>query len=93
MPLREAVQALRAEIIEASKASSDEVVKFEIGTIEIELTVLAKREGGLDGKISFSVLGPVPNWVEVANFQRSKLIRSNCSSRRLRFCLMEREDI
>jgi len=57
LPLSEVVQALRAEIVEASKAGSDEAVKFQIGVIEVELTVAAKRDGGIDGKIKFQVLG------------------------------------
>jgi len=57
LPLGEVVRALRAEIIEAAKAGENEAVRFEVGPIDVEFTIVAKREGGPDGKIKFEVLG------------------------------------
>jgi Trypsin-co-occurring domain 2 len=36
---------------------SNETVRFELGPSEVEITIVAKREGGPNGKIKFEVLG------------------------------------
>jgi hypothetical protein len=57
LPLAEAVQSLREQIIEAADIGRDEPIRFELGPVELEFTVVAKREGGAGSKIKFSVLG------------------------------------
>lgn len=57
MPLAKAIEELRENIVEAVKAAKGEAMKFELGNIELELSVVATREGQAGGKLSFSVLG------------------------------------
>jgi len=57
IPLKEALQSLRAEIVSAAAESSNEEIRFELGPIEIEFQVVAKRSGGADGKIGFHIFG------------------------------------
>jgi len=56
-PLTEVVQSLRAEIVSAVKAAQQSEIVFKLGDVELEFSVVATREGGANGKISFSVLG------------------------------------
>ncbi len=56
IPLRDTIQALRAEIMQAAEAASTQSVRFELGSIEMEFQVVAKREGGGDAKLSFHIL-------------------------------------
>jgi len=51
IPLRDAVRALRNEIMAAAKAASTEAVRLELGQIELEFQVVAKIETGADGKL------------------------------------------
>jgi hypothetical protein len=57
LPLGEVVHALREELINAAKSGANEIVRFEAGSIEVEFTIVAKREGGPEGKIKFEVFG------------------------------------
>ncbi|BBU63915.1 hypothetical protein MSC49_38500 (plasmid) [Methylosinus sp. C49] len=57
IPLREALQALRAEIVGAVADAATESVKFELGPIEMEFQVVAQREAGGEGKIGFHIFG------------------------------------
>lgn len=57
LPLTETITALRDEIASAAAAGADSDLRFQLGTIELEFTVVAKREGGPNGAIKFSVLG------------------------------------
>lgn len=57
LPLSEVVRSLRAEIINAANIGENEPIHFELGPIELEFTVVAKREGAAGSKIKFSVLG------------------------------------
>jgi hypothetical protein len=60
IPLRDVVRALRAEIISAAKDASAQEVKFELGQIELEFQIVAKKDRGVDGKlggkVSFHIL-------------------------------------
>jgi hypothetical protein len=56
IPLRDTIQALRAEIMLAAEAASTQSVRFELGSIEMEFQVVAKREAGGDAKLSFHIL-------------------------------------
>jgi hypothetical protein len=57
IPLKDALQALRAEIVEAADGVSGENIRFELGPIEMEFQVVAQRSGGADGKIGFHIFG------------------------------------
>ena len=56
-PLVDAIRALRTEIQEAGQAADRETLRFELGPIDLEFQVVAKREGGASGKISFHIFG------------------------------------
>src|SRR5436309_513187 len=56
-PLGEVISALRSEIKEAMENGKGQDVQFDLGSIELELTLTVKAEGGSEGKISFHVLG------------------------------------
>jgi hypothetical protein len=51
IPLRDAVRALRTEIMAAAENASDQSVKFELGQIELEFQVVATSEKSTDGKL------------------------------------------
>jgi Trypsin-co-occurring domain 2 len=53
--LRDAVQALRGEIMQAAEAASIQSVRFELGSIEMEFQVVVKREGGGEAKLGFHI--------------------------------------
>jgi hypothetical protein len=57
LPLGEVVRALRKEIIDAARCGVSETVRFEVGPIDVELTIVARREGSPEGKIKFEVFG------------------------------------
>jgi hypothetical protein len=57
IPFAEAVRALRSEIILAVGTAKNEKLRFSLGPIELELQVVAKREGGPSAKIKFGLLG------------------------------------
>ena len=57
LPLNDVIRALRLELRDAYESSEDQEIRFELGPVEVEFSVVAKREGGPDGKIKFSVLG------------------------------------
>lgn len=55
--LTEAIATLRSEITTAVAQGANEPLRFALGDIELELAVVARREGGADGKLKFSILG------------------------------------
>src|SRR5271167_1927174 len=55
VPLRDAIRALRVEIMEAAEEASTQTVRFELGPIELEFQVVAKQEKGVHGKIGFHI--------------------------------------
>jgi hypothetical protein len=57
VPLADAVRSLRAELIEAAEAGADQLIRFGVGPIDLEFQVVAKREGGPNGKVKFGLLG------------------------------------
>jgi hypothetical protein len=57
LPLGEAVRSLRAQIVEAAAIGSNDPLRFELGPIELEFSVVATREGSGGGKIEFKVWG------------------------------------
>jgi Trypsin-co-occurring domain 2 len=54
--LASVVRDLRGELQAAIEAGTDEPLRFELGPIELEVTVAVERVGGLNGKVSFKVL-------------------------------------
>lgn len=57
LPLTEVVEGLRQQLAQAVLAAHADGVRFQVNGVELEFTVVAKREAGGDGKIKFSVLG------------------------------------
>lgn len=57
LPLSEVVQDLRSQIAGAEVRAQKEALRFKLNSVEIELTVVARRELGGDAKVKFSVLG------------------------------------
>src|ERR1700742_432075 len=55
IPLRDAVRALRVEIMRAAEDASTQAVRFEVNAIEMEFQVVAKREGGGEAKLGFHI--------------------------------------
>lgn len=54
--LAEAISELRQELETATAAAKDATLRFELGTIELEVTLAIGREGGAGGKVRFWVL-------------------------------------
>jgi hypothetical protein len=57
IPLRDAIRGLRSEILAAREQASTEEVRFELGPVEMEFQVVARKEGGLEGKLGFHIFG------------------------------------
>jgi hypothetical protein len=57
VPLRDAIRALRVELLEAVEDASTQAVRFELGTIELEFQVVARREKEGKAKIGFHIFG------------------------------------
>jgi hypothetical protein len=55
IPLTQLIDALREQLGEAARTARPGP-RFKVDSIDVELTIVAKREGGGDGKIKFSVL-------------------------------------
>lgn len=55
IPLTQLIEALRDQLGEAARGER-QGPKFKVNSIEVELTIVAKRDRGGDGKIKFSVL-------------------------------------
>jgi hypothetical protein len=54
--LADVVANLRAELIEAMRAGEGEELRFELGPVEVELTVAVDREAKPGAKVKFWVL-------------------------------------
>ena len=57
IPLRDAIRALREEILAARGEAANREVRFELGPIEMEFQVVARREGSGDAKFGFHIFG------------------------------------
>jgi hypothetical protein len=57
IPLRDAILALRGEIVAAAKDASTQEVRFELGPIEMEFQVVARKEIGGEAKLGFHIFG------------------------------------
>ena len=74
LELAEVVRELRGEIMRAMAAGEGEVLQFEVGIVDLELTLAVKRESGGKAGIKFYVfeLGGDVN-VESAKTQKLTL--------------------
>lgn len=54
--LADVVRDLRSELYDAMQSSEDEPLQFELGDIELELSVGVSREAGVGGKVRFWVI-------------------------------------
>jgi Trypsin-co-occurring domain 2 len=55
IPLRDAIRVLRSEILAAREDASTEEVRFELGPIEMEFQVVARKEFGGEAKLGFHI--------------------------------------
>jgi Trypsin-co-occurring domain 2 len=72
--LAELIGQLRAELTKAMRSGQDEELRFEVGPVELELTVAVQRDGAAGAKVRFWVveLGSDAK-VAAASTQRIKL--------------------
>ncbi|MFG1607972.1 trypco2 family protein [Actinoplanes sp. NPDC049265] len=54
--LAEAVQLLRDELTIAQDNGSDEALRFDVGTIEMEFSLVARRTGGGRAGVQFGIV-------------------------------------
>ncbi|MEU8175586.1 trypco2 family protein [Microbispora hainanensis] len=54
--LAELIRQLRLELTEAMQAGEGEELRFELGPVEVELTVAVDKEAGSDAKVRFWVV-------------------------------------
>ncbi|MER5471999.1 trypco2 family protein [Streptomyces sp. NPDC002685] len=54
--LAETIRALRGELTAAMEGGADEALRFQLGPVELELTLAITREGGVDGGVRFGVV-------------------------------------
>jgi hypothetical protein len=54
--LKHLVERLRLDLADLSAESEEQSIQFQVDVIELELRVVAKREGGANGKVKFGVL-------------------------------------
>ena len=69
------IKQLRLELTEAMRAGADEDLRFELGPVEVELSVAMERSGGPNAKVRFWVVEVGGDArVSSASTQRIKLI-------------------
>jgi len=56
LQLAEVVANLREELLEAMRAGEGQPLRFELGTVELELTVAVEKEAKPGAKVKFWVL-------------------------------------
>lgn len=54
--LAEAIRALREELTTAIKTGKDEVLRFELGPVEMEFLLEVKKDAGADAGVRFGVI-------------------------------------
>ena len=54
--LAEAIRALREELTAAIKTGKGEVLRFELGPVEMEFLLEVKKDGGGDAGVRFGVI-------------------------------------
>ena len=55
IPLQDAIRVLRSEILAAREEASAQEVRFELGSIEMEFQVVARKEVGGEAKLGFHI--------------------------------------
>jgi len=55
IPLRDAIRTLRSEVLAAREEASTQEVRFELGPIEMEFQVVARKEVGGEAKLGFHI--------------------------------------
>ena len=55
IPLRDALAALRVELVGATGDAAGQKIRFELGPIELEFQVVATTEKGVEGKVGGKV--------------------------------------
>jgi hypothetical protein len=55
IPLRDAIRVLRSEILAAREEAATEEVRFELGPVEMEFQVVARKEVGGEAKLGFHI--------------------------------------
>lgn len=50
------IKELRQELSEAMHAGADEILRFELGPVELELSMAVERSGGPNAKVRFWVV-------------------------------------
>jgi len=55
--LSELIENLRSELSQARKAGEGEELRFEVGQVELELSVVVSKEGSGSGSVRFWVIG------------------------------------
>jgi len=56
LELSTVIKELRAELTKSMESARDESLKFEVGPIELEVTMVVSREAAVNGKVKFWVL-------------------------------------
>jgi hypothetical protein len=54
--LAETIRALRSELISAMESGEDERLHFQLGPVQLEVTLAITREGGGDAGVRFGVV-------------------------------------
>jgi hypothetical protein len=55
IPLRDAIRALRGEILAAREEAPTQGMRFELGPIEMEFQIVARKEVGGEAKLGFHI--------------------------------------
>jgi Trypsin-co-occurring domain 2 len=54
--LASVIEDLRGELLSAIEKGKDEQLRFELGPVELEVSIAVERVGGTSGKVSFKVV-------------------------------------
>ena len=54
--LAETIRALRSELYMAMETATGESLRFELGLVQLDMTLAITREGGVDGGLKFGVV-------------------------------------
>jgi hypothetical protein len=74
LELAELVAGLRAELERAREEGADAGVRFDVGSVELELSVITEKKGTAEGGIKFWVVSAQAGGeMAVANTQRIRL--------------------
>jgi NTP-dependent ternary system trypsin peptidase co-occuring protein len=72
--LAELITQLRADLVEAMRTGAGSELRFELGPVELELTIALEKSGGAAGKVRFWVVeGGVDGRAAATTTQRIKL--------------------